>query len=607
MPDLVVLNDEAHHLHDERSAWFKAIEDISLRLRQKGSQLSVQLDLSATPKHNNGAIFVQTVSDYPLVEAIRQGVVKTPVLPDQASRAKLTEKKSAKFTEQYEDYLHLGYLEWSKVYAALQPTGKKSVLFVMTDDTRNCDEVAEYLEARYPELKDAVLVIHTKNNGEISEASTGKSKEELDRLRAASKDIDDPASPYKAIVSVMVLREGWDVQNVVAIVGLRPYTSKARILPEQTLGRGLRRMFRGEPVQERVSVIGTDAFMDFVEGIKVEGVELEYQPMGGSSGPKSPIVVEVDRGNPAKDLDRLDIDLPLLAPRIQREYKNLSDLDPAALPHKRLPIKSFTAEQQREIVFRDLNTDAQSHVTAMDTAFTPNYQNMIGFFTRSIMRDLRLVGGFDVLFGKIKQFVEAELFEQPIDLEDLNVLRNLSEIEATRTLTETIKAGVNALTVLDAGMTEVRGSIHIGKTRPFLVKEQAYVVPKKSVFNKIVGDSGFELEMAGFLDGCSDIVSFIKNSQSTNFRIEYRNAVGGIANYYPDFIVKRSDDEVWIVETKGREDLDDPLKWERLRQWCEDASKHNPAGRQFHALFVRQEDWEAHKLTSFGQLVTACG
>jgi type III restriction enzyme len=578
-----------------------------LRLRQKGSQLSAQFDLSATPKHNNGAIFVQTVSDYPLVEAVRQGVVKTPVLPDQASRAKLTEKKSAKFTEQYEDYLHLGYLEWTKVYAELEPTGKKSILFVMTDDTRNCDDVADYLEDRYPELKDAVLVIHTKNNGEISEASTGKSKDELDKLRAASREIDDPASPYKAIVSVMVLREGWDVQNVVAIVGLRSFTSKARILPEQTLGRGLRRMFRGQPVPEKVSVIGTDAFMEFVESIRVEGVELEYQPMGGGSGPKSPMVVEVDRANAGKDIDRLDIDLPLLAPRIQREYKNLSGLDPSALPHKRVPVKTFTEEQQREIVFRDMNTDEQSHVTAMDTVFTPNYQNMIGFFTRAVMRDLRLVGGFDVLFGKIKQFVETELFERPVNLEDLNTLRNLSEIEATRTLMDTIKAGVNALTVLDAGTTEVRGSIRIGKTRPFLVKEQAYITPKNSVFNRIVGDSVFELEMAAFLDGCDDIVSFVKNSQSTNFRIEYRNADGGIANYYPDFIVKRTETEIWVVETKGREDLDDPLKWERLRQWCEDATAHDKDKRSFRALFVRQEDWEAHKLTSFRQLVTACG
>ena len=53
-------------------------------------------------------------------------------------------------------------------------------MFVMTDDTRNCDEVAAYLESRYPELANAVLVIHTKNNGEISEAASGKSKEELD-------------------------------------------------------------------------------------------------------------------------------------------------------------------------------------------------------------------------------------------------------------------------------------------------------------------------------------------------------------------------------------------------------------------------------------------
>jgi len=459
VPDLVVLNDEAHHLHDPQSAWFKSIEDIALRLRQKGAQLSAQFDLSATPKHNNGAIFVQTVSDYPLVEAIRQGVVKTPVLPDGPSRAKLQEKKSAKLTERYEDYIHLGYLEWKKVYDTLLSTGKKSVMFIMTDDTRNCDEVAGYLESRYPELKGGVLVIHTKRNGEISEASSGKSKEELDKLRKASRDIDDLASPFKAIVSVMVLREGWDVQNVVSIVGLRPYTSAARILPEQTLGRGLRRMFRGEDVQEKVSVIGTDAFIDFVEGIKVEGVELEYQSMGERSGPKSPVVIEVDRDNKNKDIEGLSINLPLLAPRVQRDYKNLDELEITPLGNKRVSYREFSVDEQREIVFRDMNTDEQSHVTAMDTVFTPSYQNMIGFFARSIMRDLRLVGGFDVLFGKLKQFVETELFDRAVDLADLNTLRNLSEIEATRTLLESMKAAINGLTVRDSGTTEVRGAI----------------------------------------------------------------------------------------------------------------------------------------------------
>jgi type III restriction enzyme len=71
--------------------------------------------------------------------------------------------------------------------------------------------------------------------------------------------------------------------------------------------------------------------------------------------------------------------------------------------------------------------------------------------------------------------------------------------------------------------------------------------------------------------------------------------------------VKRTESEIWIIEAKGREDLDDPLKWERLQQWCADATAHDEARRQFHALFVREEDWEAYRLTSFGQLVTACG
>jgi len=602
VPDLVVLNDEAHHLHDRTGAWFTAIEGIDLRLRQKGSALAAQFDLTATPKDNNGSIFVQTVSDYPLVEAIRQQVVKTPVLPDAASRAKLDERQSADFTERYADYLDLGYREWKKVYDELLPTGKKSVLFVMTDDTRNCDDVAKFLSARYPELCDAVLVIHTKNNGEISEAASGKSKEELDKLRKASREIDDAASPWKAVVSVMVLREGWDVQNVVTIVGLRPYTSKARILPEQTLGRGLRRMFRGQPVPEKVSVVGTEAFIDFVESIKVEGVELEYQPMGDSSGAKSPLVVEVETDSDTKDIEALDIELPVLTPRIYREFKNLDAIDPSSLGHPALPIKPFSEEQQREIVFRDLDKDEESHVTMMDTLVSPSYQNVIGYLTRAIMRDLRLVGGFDVLFGKVKAFVETRLFERPVDLDDPNILRNLSEIEVTRALMQTIKSAVNALTVQDRGTTEVRDRIKLSRTRPFVVKQQAYVSPKKSIFNKIVGDSGLELEVAGFLDTCPDIVSFAKNSQSTGFRVEYQNAARTIATYYPDFLVKRTPLELWVVETKGREDLDDPLKWDRLRQWCDDATAHD-ATRTYHALLVREEDWAAFRPKDFAGLI----
>ena len=93
------------------------IQDIHHKMLQKDRRLALQVDVTATPRHNNGAIFVQTVSDYPLVEAIHQNVVKHPVLPDAASRAKLQERKSALFTEKYADYLALGIEEWKKSYA----------------------------------------------------------------------------------------------------------------------------------------------------------------------------------------------------------------------------------------------------------------------------------------------------------------------------------------------------------------------------------------------------------------------------------------------------------------------------------------------------------
>lgn len=278
--ELAVFNDEAHHIHDSRLAWFQCIGDIHNRLLQKDLRLAIQVDVTATPRHENGAIFVQTVSDYPLVEAIAQNVVKHPVLPDAASRTKLAEKKSSIITEKYADYLQLGIEEWRKSYAEHEKLGKKAVLFVMVDDTRNCDEVGEHLRKICPELQDAVLVIHTKANGEISEVASSKNKEELEVLRKQSNEIDTCKSRFKAIVSVLMLKEGWDVRNVTVIVGLRAYAAKSNILPEQTLGRGLRRMYFGSDQREIVSVIGTPAFMEFVESIQNEGVTFDRVPMG---------------------------------------------------------------------------------------------------------------------------------------------------------------------------------------------------------------------------------------------------------------------------------------------------------------------------------------
>jgi len=599
--ELMVLNDEAHHVHDKSLAWFQSIEDIHNRLLQKGGSLSLQVDVTATPKHNNGAIFVQTVSDYPLVEAISQNVVKHPVLPDAASRAKLHEHQSAKFTEKYSDYLELGVIEWRKAYEEHQKMGKKAILFVMTDDTKNCDDVAEYLESHYPDLEGGVLTIHTKNNGEISEAASGKKKEELEALRKQANEIDNSQSPYKAIVSVLMLKEGWDVRNVTTIVGLRAYSSKSNVLPEQTLGRGLRKMYPGY-IEEYVSVVGTDAFMEFVESIQAEGVELERKAMGEGTKPKAPLVIEVDNENTNKNMEILDIEIPVLTPRVYREYKNLADLIIDSTRFQPVAYREFSAEEQREIVFKDITTRKITHTTVLDSAGIADYRSVIAYFAQTVIRELRLVGGYDVLYGKIKSFVRDALFGQTIDMELPNTLRNLSEIAATKTVLETFKLAINELTVRDKGDAEIRDTIKLRKTRPFIAKDQGYLISKKSVFNRIIGDSKLELRFASFLDNCDDVTSYAKNYFAVNFKLDYVNNNGNISNYYPDFIVKLSDNMIVIVETKGLEDVDVPSKMARLQQWCEDINRIQ-SKIVYDFVFVDEEGFDKYKPSLFLQII----
>ena len=599
--ELMVLNDEAHHIHDSKLAWFKSIEDIHNRLLQKEGALSLQVDVTATPKHNNGAIFVQTVADYPLVEAISQNVVKHPVLPDAESRDKLTERQSAKYTEKYADYLNLGVIEWRKAYAEHEKLGKKAILFVMTDDTRNCDEVAEYLESRYPDLKDAVLVIHTKQNGEISEAASAKNKEELEKLRKQAKEIDSIESPYKAIVSVLMLKEGWDVRNVTTIVGLRPYSAKSNILPEQTLGRGLRRMYL-EDAEEYVSVVGTDAFMEFVESIQAEGVELERRSMGEGTEPKTSLVIEVDEESDKKNINALDIEIPTLTRRVYREYKNLEGLDLTQLDFTPVTYQHFSVEEQREIVFRDMTTGEPTHTTVMDSAGVADYRSVLGYFAQTIMKDLKLVSGYDVLYGKVKAFIQNQLFGEPVDLDSPNTLRNLAEPAATKTVIETLRRAINDLTIQDKGEAQISETIRLQDMRPFVVKEQPYLTPEKSIFNRITGDNELERDFAAFVDKCPDVVSFGKNYFATGFKLDYVNDDGDISNYHPDFFVKLGDGRIVVAETKGRKDVDVDPKMHRLAQWCEDINTVQ-SDVVYDFVYVDEDSFREYTPRTFGQLL----
>jgi len=83
----------------------------------------------------------------------------------------------------------------------------------------------------------------------------------------------------------------------------------------------------------------------------------------------------------------------------------------------------------------------------------------------------------------------------------------------------------------------------------------------------------------------------------------YREPVEGfIATYYPDFFVKKDDKIVYIIETKGREEEDDKLKFKRLQKWCEDVNDRQ-SRMVYKALYIKQEEWEKDKLKNFDEVV----
>src|SRR5262249_13372156 len=135
----------------------------------------------------------------------------------------------------YRGYLTAAVERWREYRVQLAKLKRKPVLFIMLNSTEDAEDVGAWLRERYPEefAAEKTQIIHTDKTGEVS-------KKDLDIARRAVREVGDPASPINAIVSVLMLREGWDVKNVTVVVGLRPYTAKANILPEQAIGRGLR-------------------------------------------------------------------------------------------------------------------------------------------------------------------------------------------------------------------------------------------------------------------------------------------------------------------------------------------------------------------------------
>jgi type III restriction enzyme len=209
----------------------------------------------------------------------------------------------------------------------------------------------------------------------------------------------------------------------------------------------------------------------------------------------------------------------------------------------------------------------------------------------------------------VRDFIRNDLFDgSPVDLENPLVLRNLSEPEPGKLLYDSFKRAINALTVSDSGNARIEDWIRLRDTRPFRTMDRPYLPAKKSVFNKMVAEpnaGGLELAFAKFLEEAPDVIGHSKNYLAVGFKLDYVKADGDLSNYVPDFIARTDDGNVWIVETKGREEIDLPQKMKRLAQWCADATQASKVGGgpAYGFVFVDEAGFEAHKPPTFAGLV----
>lgn len=620
-PRLMVLNDEAHHVWDPDSAWNEAINFLHETTRKRGGGLVSQLDLSATPRDNKGNVFRHVVCDTPLGEAVDAAIVKTPII---GHAERLVERKHPDAAFRYENHLTLGYKRWLKSKEEWDKSGKKALLFVMTDSTDAADQITRRLNSDpiFSELHGKTVNLHTNLKGKLKkrgrapniyyefiENEKAISDEDLKALRKLSRELDDSTSPYRCIVSVLMLREGWDVRNVTTIIPLRPLTADSKILPEQTLGRGLRRMTPpgDNEAAEVVTVVEHKAFLNLYrdelsqEGLPIEVVDIDQVP-------RTTVTIYPDAAN--KDLSALE----LLIPRLAQGYRIDPKLADLAFDEVRNAFERYFKPlplgqaQEEEIRYegRHLITDELVEKMNIKLTLLTDGMGAVSFFREELEQATRIRGQHAKLAPLIQRFLEEVLFGQHVTLYDKRVISRLADPDVREHIRATfIPPLLKKITLKEERLKEtVPQSVCSWKPYQATSSERRpAVIAKNTPFNLAPCSNQLEVAFTQFADLADDVVVFAKNAGPQALRIDYLNTEGRRSIYTADFFVRKTDGHYLLVETKGRADKDVPAKARAAVEWCKAASTKKV---RWEYLYIPQDLLEEIRGNSIDELARAC-
>lgn len=653
----------------EAMAWIRSIRRLNGSSDYEG-RVGLQVDLSATLFEEQGAkqktsktefrqaeLFRHTVVHYGLAEAITDGIVKKPILERVVVKNKKTGEPEALIRdgqvnawEKYRNLLVTGIERWKKVRDQLADEGdpRKPILFLLCNDRKEAKEVANYLShgeavqedlshripTGYPDPqtneplfldktdgtpRSTVVEIHIGQKEEANEAEWEKVRQSVNAIDL--EEIPDPeggkdddgrpimiSNPYNVVVSVMMLKEGWDVRNVKVIVPLRPCDS--RTLTEQTLGRGLRKMHApildddgaAELRPEDLFVIEHPSFRAIIDQIK-DIIEEKSSDEIDHAREYVPIMQ-----NPDEEA-REQVDVRLVRfdgfVHVQADWRKSFDLSKVPNLTPRVPwLEEIPETEIHTFLKRALDSgeeDGQSFTLPANPSYR-DFDHVIELaYAIPLLKELRTSYQHkNAVKGVVQEFLERKTFALPmgiplsfdkvIELGSARIaLGNLARPEVIDPVKKTLLPALHEALSAERPATEaVLTKRHAAELANYqALKRHVLQNLQRSSFTSAALDSADELRVAALLERATDVVGWVYNHRSgVGYSIEY-DWQGYTSRYFPDFIARAKLGEVFhnfIIEVKGRMDDRDKAKARRGRRYCELLTEYD--SEPWHYLFL---------------------
>ncbi len=615
LDNLVVFNDEAHHIHETKKAgivsdveWQKSLN----RLAEGKKSRFVQIDFSATPYDVTGSgqkrtkhYFPHIIVDFDLKTAIHKGLVKTIALDKRKEIATMEldfkavrdgnkvvglsdgQKLMLRAGLQKSKILEQQFVDLTKDKVGI--SDKYPKMLVICEDTKVSPHVVDFLIDSEGLSPDDVVRIDSDRKGSIPPKEWQDVKQRLFNM--------DKHERPKVVVSVLMLREGFDVSNICVIVPLR--STQAPILLEQIIGRGLRLMWREPDYQDiknenRVrllqkkqepsnyldilSIVEHPAFIEFYDDLVGEGLIGESHELPGS---RESVLGDIIRVGLKENYKDYDLYWPII---MQDKEEILQVLDPSAAYFAEFDW--YTLEQLKKMAPKNGEAFFSEEVTVKtrfgdykvtaDLFTAKSYNEFLAKIVKVVTSSLvkvsqRTTKDYPVmqinnvaLVRIIDEFIRTRLFNQPFDPFVDNNWRVLLLSKAGITehiikeVSQTIYDMQNNIQVEEAVVVKK----YFSEVEELKMRENFSLPVTKTIYERLPYPSNkgeLEKNFILYCDSDSGVDSFLKINESQHHfaHFNYIRTDGMLSSYYPDFIVKTGPD-MYLVETKAQKDVQDP-------------------------------------------------